>query len=97
MRLILRHCTEPSTSRTLPPAAPTSREVVFLVTPMNTSRDRLTDPPWPCGAITQPPPAAGSAQAFKSQARTNDGSSVVRCGEIQGFGSPLQGFLCPPL
>src|SRR5437879_2094638 len=97
MRLMLRHCTDPSTSKTLPPAAPTSFEVVFLVTSMNTLPDRLMDAPCPCGAITQPVPPCGSAQAFRSQATTSEGSSVRRCGEIHGFGSPLHGFLCPAL
>src|SRR5438477_731146 len=97
MRLILRQWTDPSTSSTLPPAAPTSLEVVFLVMSMKTLRDRLTDPPCPWGAITQPLPVDGSAQALRSHASTSDGSSVRRWGETQGLGSPVHGFLCPPL
>src|SRR5262245_36268567 len=97
MRLMVRHWTDPSTSKTLPPAAPTSREVVFRVTIIKTLRDRVMDPPCPCGAITQPPPVDGSAHALRSPASTSDGSSVRLCGETQGLGSPDQGFLCPPL
>src|ERR1043165_2690608 len=97
MRLMLRHWTDPSTSRTLPPAAPTSREVVFFVTIMNTLRERFTEPPYPWGAITQPLPPEGSAQALRSQANPSEGSSVSRWGETHGLGSPFHGFLWPPL
>src|SRR2546428_13816607 len=92
-------CTEPLSSKTFPPCAPTSRDVVSLVTGTNgTPSLLLAAPPRQCGAITQPNPVPGSAQAFRSQARTSIGSSVNFCGDFHcGGGSPDHGFLCPPL
>src|SRR2546427_225384 len=93
------HGTDPSSSRTLPPLAPTSGDLVSLLThTKGTPVLSRAAAPWQCGAITQPRPPEGSAHAFRSQASVNEGLSVSFCGEIHlGFGSPDQGFLWPPL
>src|SRR5437016_4928768 len=99
MSLMFLQCTDPLSSRTFPPCAPTSPDFVSLVThKKGTPSVPLAAPPRQCGAITQPDPPEGSAQAFRSHASTSIGSSVNFCGDFHcGAGSPDHGFLCPPL
>src|SRR5438105_12285078 len=92
------HWTEPSSSATFPPLAPTSPDLVSLVTQRNGTLPSRAAPPWQWGAMTQPEPLEGSAQALRSQASVNKGLSVNFWGETHlGFGSPAHGFLWPPL
>src|SRR5689334_5270653 len=79
MALMFRQGTDPSTSRTLPPAAPLSFGVVVLVTGMRKSRPWCAAPPMQCGAMTHEP----SAQALRSAASERLGSSVSFCGDSQ--------------